>query len=76
MRFTEPSLFAFVQIQPTVIYLRATMFVPEAEKWYLQDQIGYDDKPTADFVGVNIDRWPWHRLELNQQRNSIRPRLL
>lgn len=29
--------------------------VPEAGMWYLQDQIGYDDKPTADFVDVNID---------------------
>lgn len=26
--------------------------VPELGKWYLQDQIGFEDKPTADFVGT------------------------
>lgn len=28
-------------------------YVPEAGKWYLQDQIGFEDKSTADFVGVD-----------------------
>lgn len=28
-------------------------YVPEAGKWYLQDQKGSEEKPTADFVGVN-----------------------
>lgn len=28
-------------------------YVPEAGKWYLQDQFGSEDKPTADFVGVD-----------------------
>lgn len=26
--------------------------VPELGKWYFQDQIGFEDKPTADFVGT------------------------
>lgn len=36
-------------------------FVPEGGKWYFQDQIGFEDKPTADFVGTEVgnDKTNW-----------------
>lgn len=36
-------------------------FVPEGGKWYFQDQLGFEDKPTADFVGTEVgsDKANW-----------------
>lgn len=30
--------------------------VPEGGKWFFQDQLGFEDKPTADFVGTEKGR--------------------
>lgn len=29
-------------------------FVPEGGNWYFQDQLGFQDKPTANFVGTEL----------------------